>query len=218
MERNGKTYSLNPGVVTLLQPGMTEHWTFSKMEETRHGWICIFPEVNAPNLWARLNRAPFELNCLPEIQAVLDIIKQLPAETTKAVDEILSRYACAAFEHYLFYGERILNNKQHDFPTAVRRADTYIHTHYADNITLDDLTRAANVCSKHLTQLFKTYHHTTPIRYVWEHRVKRAANLLRHTDLSIQNISEQTGFQNPYHFSRLFKQSFGCSPRQYRAK
>ena len=218
MERNGKIFSLTPGVVTLLKPGMTEHWTFSKESETRHGWICISPGINAPNLWKRLNNAPFELNCLPEIQSVLNIIKQLPVETTADVDKILSRYACAAFEHYLFYGNRFLKNKQTDLPTAVRKADAYIHTHYADPITLDDLTRAAGVCPKHLTQLFKASHHTTPIRYLWEHRIKRAANLLRHTDLSIQNISEQTGFQNPYHFSRLFKQTFGCSPREYRTK
>ena len=47
------------------------------------------------------------------------------------------------------------------------------------------------------------------------YRIERACALLANTDYSIQAISNSVGFEDPFYFSRAFKELKGMSPRQY---
>ncbi|MFC3770127.1 helix-turn-helix domain-containing protein [Paenibacillus sp. GCM10012303] len=49
-------------------------------------------------------------------------------------------------------------------------------------------------------------------------RLSAATSYLIHTGMSIQQISEETGFNSIHYFSRLFKQTYGVSPQQWRAE
>jgi len=56
----------------------------------------------------------------------------------------------------------------------------------------------------------------TPQEFLLSYRMAKAAQLLKETTLSIAAISVMVSYQNPLHFSRAFKNIYGCSPRQYR--
>ena len=49
-----------------------------------------------------------------------------------------------------------------------------------------------------------------------KHRMETAARLLRRSDLTIQQISAQVGYENTSYFYRLFHERYGLSPREYR--
>lgn len=51
-----------------------------------------------------------------------------------------------------------------------------------------------------------------------KYRLDKAKEYLLTTDLSINAIAEEIGFDNEGYFSRIFKKYFGCSPREYRKK
>ena len=55
----------------------------------------------------------------------------------------------------------------------------------------------------------------SPKRFLLEYRIERACAMLVGTDLSIQEISNSVGFEDPFYFSRAFKEIKGLSPRQY---
>jgi AraC-like DNA-binding protein len=57
-----------------------------------------------------------------------------------------------------------------------------------------------------------------PRRYLEERRMERAARALAETDHKIIKIAEAEGYDDPYHFSRVFQRVMGVSPRGYRAK
>jgi AraC-like DNA-binding protein len=65
-------------------------------------------------------------------------------------------------------------------------------------------------------RLFKQHTGLSPNQYLLDLRIRKAQVLLTNTTLSIQSISEETGFDSSFYFSRFFKQRTGLSPLNYR--
>ncbi|MCL2528539.1 MAG: AraC family transcriptional regulator [Defluviitaleaceae bacterium] len=113
------------------------------------------------------------------------------------------------------------DNKQHD-PSALTEkqiADIvagYIHTHYANEISLDSLCRLVYVNRTSLTRIFKARTRRSPIDYLLHYRLNIACELLTNSRLSICKIAETTGFRYESYFTRQFKAKIGLTPTQYR--
>jgi len=56
----------------------------------------------------------------------------------------------------------------------------------------------------------------TPLQYLTRLRLGRAAELLRENRLTVRAVARKVGYDDPYHFSRAFRQQFGHSPRDHR--
>ncbi|MFW6060760.1 MAG: AraC family transcriptional regulator [Phycisphaeraceae bacterium] len=83
-------------------------------------------------------------------------------------------------------------------------------------IRLDDLAAWTGFSPQHLNRRFRKQLGVTPLQYLAQLRMQRAAALLADGRLTIQAVAERVGYQDPYYFSRLFKQHLGQSPAQYR--
>ena len=70
---------------------------------------------------------------------------------------------------------------------------------------------------EHLTRTMKKYYQITPTKYVNHIKIEHAAILLNTTDKKVLDIMFECGFNNVAHFIRLFKKSYGITPRSYRA-
>ena len=64
--------------------------------------------------------------------------------------------------------------------------------------------------------IFKEYTGQSPKRYIDEIRIRRAADLLSSSHLTVHEVAERFEYQDPYHFSKRFKQITGFSPSEYR--
>ena len=68
----------------------------------------------------------------------------------------------------------------------------------------------------HFRRIFKEHTGFSPHRYLLKMRLRKAAEMLVDTTLSIKEIAAQSGWEDEYYFSRLFKQNYLLSPLQYR--
>ncbi|NJM26549.1 MAG: helix-turn-helix transcriptional regulator [Bacteroidia bacterium] len=93
----------------------------------------------------------------------------------------------------------------------------WIHAHYAEHITLDDMGGLAAMNSQHFMRMFSQAFGKTPYQYLGEVRLARAKELLLNTDLPVSAITEAVGFESLSYFSWLFKTRTGCSPSAFRA-
>ncbi|MDF7826172.1 AraC family transcriptional regulator [Pontiellaceae bacterium B12227] len=82
----------------------------------------------------------------------------------------------------------------------------------------EQLASEAGISVETLCRLFSRYLHTSPARYVNQIRISRAGYLLEHSDLSIDQIAESTGFPNRAYFSRVFKQISTLAPAEFRER
>lgn len=96
------------------------------------------------------------------------------------------------------------------------RADDWIRANLHRDIGVADIAEAAGLSTSHLTRLFTEWTGQSPKAYLRLRRVELARRLLADVDLSIKQIAMRTGFKDPFHFSKTFRQIDGLSPTQYR--
>ncbi|WMW63936.1 AraC family transcriptional regulator [Nitratidesulfovibrio liaohensis] len=94
---------------------------------------------------------------------------------------------------------------------AVRR---HLRDHMADPVRLDDLARLAGRSRCHLLRMFQQATGLSPHAYQTQLRVEAAKGLLA-AGHSISHVAAETGFSDQSHFSRVFRDLTGATPRQY---
>lgn len=116
----------------------------------------------------------------------------------------------------IFYG--ILHRLGTDrIPYELRAAVRYIRSNYGDSeLTNARLAAECKISEVYFRKLFVKHFKISPKQYVIELRVQKAKQMLTEGVATVAAVSEQCGFTNPYHFSRIFKQHTGSTPSEYR--
>ena len=92
----------------------------------------------------------------------------------------------------------------------------YIHRYYQEPLTTKDMAACLHLSAPRFFALFKSIMGLSPGQYLQKYRLKKAQELLTVTDMRIQEVACQTGYEAPFHFSRIFKKNFKTSPEQFR--
>ena len=74
----------------------------------------------------------------------------------------------------------------------------------------------SSVSPFYLSKLFKDEKGVTFINFITDKRLDKGRELLSKSDLSIKEITAQIGYNDQNYFSRIFKNKFGLSPKEYR--
>lgn len=99
---------------------------------------------------------------------------------------------------------------------AMSKTISYINEHFAEPLSIEEVSRIALLSQSYFSYLFKTLTGKTFVEYLHDLRVKNAMELLKSTNDLILDICYQCGFNSINHFNRTFKNAVGLSPRQYR--
>lgn len=100
-------------------------------------------------------------------------------------------------------------NRKH----VVEKIIDYFEDHYADKISLDQIAENMYLSPFYISRIFKAETGDTPIRYLINIRLEHAWDILKEKkELSIQEVAACVGYDDAYHFSKLFKKKFGVSP------
>lgn len=92
----------------------------------------------------------------------------------------------------------------------------YIEVHYAEEITLESLSKSASVSKSECLRCFRTTLNTTPYKYLMDYRLLRAAQMLKESSLPVGRIAELAGFRAQSYFGKCFREKLGCAPSAYR--
>ena len=113
---------------------------------------------------------------------------------------------------------RSLGTKDDSVTNKIDLVVEYIHKHYAEKITNDDIGRNVNYHPHYLNKLMLEYKGVTLHRYLTEFRINSAKIFIKTTDRDIGAIATDCGFVNLSHFTKAFKQCVGISPTEFRKK
>ncbi len=98
----------------------------------------------------------------------------------------------------------------------VRQAMAYLHQHYAQPISREDVARHVGLNDDYLTTCFRKELGMTPVAYLTRYRLNQAKQLLSDTNRPITDIALAVGFSDSGYFSRVFRREVGVSPEAYR--
>lgn len=99
----------------------------------------------------------------------------------------------------------------------MEQAKNFILEHYADDtLSVQGLAQMAKMSEVHFRKLFGATYGSTPIAYILDTRLSRAKELMRSSDLILEEIALQCGFSSLSYFCRVFKQKTSLTPHQYR--
>lgn len=97
----------------------------------------------------------------------------------------------------------------------VKRAADYIHKHYMEKISINQLAKDGFISPYHFIRLFKKYYGVPPYNYLVEYRLKKAQYFFMQQK-SVKEVARACGFSSTNSLSRAFEKHFGVYPSEYR--
>ena len=98
----------------------------------------------------------------------------------------------------------------------IHEALAYIEQNFQNDISIEDIAENCGLNRSYFGKIFKDAVGKSPQEFLINYRMIKATELLRLTQLSIQEIGSAVGYPNALHFSRAFKNVYGVSPRVWR--
>lgn len=99
----------------------------------------------------------------------------------------------------------------------VQRAERVLWQRCNDGLNVDQLAQACGVSPEHLGRTWRARRGTTPHHAILAERLRRAAQALTESQLTVAAVASQCGFASPSHFARVYRRHFGQQPRVSRS-
>lgn len=136
---------------------------------------------------------------------------------TQALDYIVKPYSVETFHESV---ERALNDGRegavlYGKAGTIQKIKKFLETHYAENITLQDVAGEICLDKSYLGRLFKEECQMTVMGCLRDIRLEKAKELLLR-GMNSGEVAERTGFGDAAYFAKSFKQATGISPARYR--
>ncbi|MNI17495.1 HTH-type transcriptional activator Btr [compost metagenome] len=101
---------------------------------------------------------------------------------------------------------------------AAHRLEHYIQEHYAEELTLESISEQLCYSKNYLSHSFRMNVGSTFTRYLRKIRIERSKELIAYSTLSLKQIAESVGFKTVHHFSRVFKETEGINPGEWKIR
>jgi len=182
----------------------------------------IWCESIAPPLTKKaaelINKLPVFIGASSQIRELLEqgYTLEKQGDNSLSYEELRSALGLAVVNTFLY--EADTKTAVRPIAREIQRAKEYIDRSFDQPFNISKLSEVAALSPSYLIKKFKCAYGITPTNYLWHIRAKKGAELLEHSALNISTIANQCGFKNAYHFSRIIKNTFGCSPSEYRKR
>lgn len=94
---------------------------------------------------------------------------------------------------------------------------TYVEENLGREFSLAEWARSAGMSVRTLHRLFQRELQAAPGEHLRRRRLARATHHLREGGLTVTEVAQACGYSDSNYFARVFRQEFGCSPREWRA-
>jgi AraC family transcriptional regulator, arabinose operon regulatory protein len=214
----GPAQPVTPGTVVWLPAQQAHAYGATEKEPWTIEWVHFQGEE--VDSWRNLLGIPLEggaLSLAPSLAGELRVGQvwahldhgYTPANLAAAGGILRYALARAAKKGLMADGQRSAAER-------VAASVVWMKSRLAEPLRLAELANHSGLSVPHYTVLFRRHTGFTPIDWFIRLRIQWACELLDTCQCSVGEIARQTGFSDPYYFTRCFRRVVGVSPRQYR--
>lgn len=207
--------AVGTGVYFLAEAGLldgkpaTSHWFYLKALQQR------YPQVDVKSQYL-ITRAA-NLYCAASINAIADLAVHLIREhygTTVGayIERHFSQEARKSYEHIAYADE--VHERHHD--EDIIRVQLWLRQHHAESVQLAEVAQLFGMSLRTFNRRFKQATGISPLSYLQQIRMDSARDLLAASNLSVAEVADKVGYIDTSHFTRLFKQTYKLTPKDYR--
>lgn len=151
------------------------------------------------------NRFPKELR--DDLRLLYGQLPNISMDKIRSAMRILD--ACTGYE----YLKSLIQTSENKIDVQLSE---YVNEHLTEDLSVQTLCSRFHLSHSEIYAIFKEYFDDTPADYVKKRRLHKACELLKNTALSVNKIAQKCGIPDYNYFSKIFKKSFGVSPRAFR--
>ena len=216
LELAGRSRPLSPGSVFSYGPEVRCHIDNDPAEPMRK-YFVDFVGAEAERL---LRETPLGIGGAAQAVSaheIVEVFDDLHREGTRGTP--LTPDVCAVLLRLLLL--KITEGTTTESAPAARALETYrrckqhIDRHDVRLRTLEQIALETHVDLSYLCRLFKRFDRVSPYKYLMRRKMNRAVDLLLGAGLLVKQVAREVGFDDPYHFSRVFKSVHGVSPTRF---
>ena len=150
-----------------------------------------------------------------QTDAIVDMFYAKPAQTVRAWQRLGAQALLLQLGAVQTDGD-MAQEELSEQVRAVHAVHAYLTQHLETRVTIEELSKQYLMNPTTLKQVFKSVYGTSLAAHMKEHRMGRAAQLLRETDESVAEIARAVGYESQSKFTAAFKEYFGALPKEYR--
>jgi len=217
---NGKEHQVQKNQFFILPPGEPHVYGAVKGGAWTIYWIHFCGSHAA--IYAEGMQTPQDIRVAlnSRIRDRINIFEEILSTLQESTSLEHLRYASSVLHHFLA-SMRFLSQYRHasQSRSATNPVDSTIHfmkENLEHHITLQDVLRYSGYSQSHLSFLFKQQTGQSPLAYFNRLKIEYACQLLRETDMQVNQICYKIGIDDPFYFSRLFRKLMGVSPKEFR--
>ena len=166
----------------------------------------------------RLDRAvPWQWEALASIESAWRIAEREPPGFAFQIRAALSELVFQLVSH-LPVEPRLPSEKALRDEERIKAMMRFIQAHYTQELTIARIAASVSVSESECLRCFHATIGTTPIQYLRQLRVQKAAELLVDTGWKVSDIGARCGFREMSYFTKTFRELKGCTPSAYRER
>ena len=111
----------------------------------------------------------------------------------------------------------VLLENDNSYSSYTKQTLAYIYANYnSPDLSVNHIANKNNITRSHLYRIFKNDMGISPSEHLIHLRIEKAKELLAETNTPLADVASLVGYQNVYHFAKIFKQKTGVAPGRYR--
>lgn len=174
--------------------------------------------IAAASCWSFIHDTTGKIMKILQEAPLIKLLKRILQETNeqKIIDAYISSARAYEFIMECFRLTKNLGSFNQELPEPILQVITFLQQRYGEYISIDQMATIAGLSSSYFIKQFRKHTNTTPSQYLTQIRIKKASEMLRHTDLSVKDIATRTGYENANYFNKVFRKITGFSPSEFR--
>lgn len=216
-----KEFYVHNGQCFIFYPNQTVYYEADKQDPWEYSWVA-FGGSNAEYYLKRSEASRENIVITQCSQKVLEdaFVKLMEVELYDAAKDMkFISILYTILSAILISPNELSPDHNMPYPSMhVKESLKYIQNNYAKEISVAEIAGHLSLERKYFSRIFKEHLKISPMAYITNYRLMKACELLEDSSLCVNQISEQVGYNNPFSFSRAFKNIMGVSPANYRTQ